>query len=210
MGFEKTEHNTRDALRPLTALCPVKGCSKSSLALANLSLLALGKDRACGCCWKWHPEERGKGFGYPEVINYQQPVSIHWTAFSPQINYESPNQKKFWTVRVRSRCESCISCSLFDDTNGDGCCQSALPSSLYLQREGNLLARFPSDFLTESQDRKEAELLLKHFAFEILGVSASLCSQRYSWSEGSEADKLSHSQCHIWSFPHHSIFSFRF
>lgn len=46
--FEKTKHDTHDALRPLTALCPLQGCSESSLALANLSLLALGKCRACG------------------------------------------------------------------------------------------------------------------------------------------------------------------
>lgn len=47
------------------------------------------------------------------------------------------------------------------DTNGGGCCQSAFPSSLYLQQESNLLACFPSDILTESQDKKEPELHLQ-------------------------------------------------
>lgn len=50
--FEKAEHNTHDALRPLTALCPLQGSSKSSLALGNPGLSALRKHRARGCCWR--------------------------------------------------------------------------------------------------------------------------------------------------------------
>lgn len=98
--------------------------------------------------------------------------------------------------------------SWFDDTNGGCCCQSALLSSLYLQQEGNLLACFPSNILTESQDKKEAELHSKLFAFELLQAFAArgIAEGR----EGREADELFLSQCHIWGFPHHSIFSLRF
>lgn len=181
MRFEKAEYNTCGALRPLTTLCPLYGYSERSLSLANLSLLALGKHRACGWCWRWHPKEWGQGFDYPGVINYHQLVSIYWTAFASQNTCESANQKKFWTDGVRSRYEDCCIQNLFG-----GCYKICSPLFLVPPAGNSLLACFPSNTMTKSQGKKEAELHLELLSFEILDVSASIYSQGHIWRQGGE------------------------
>lgn len=84
--------------------------SERSLALANLNIWGLEMHRAGSSCWKQHLEQWWKGVGYLAVTNYCQPALIHWTTFALQNNGEPSNQKEFWAVGVRSRCDKCISC----------------------------------------------------------------------------------------------------
>lgn len=164
-------------------------------------LLALGKCRACGCCWMWPPEEWGKGFGYPGVVNYHRPVSVHWIAFVSQNNCESHKLKKFWTTRVGSRCEGRVSCRGFFWGTQMVVVAVNLLSLLPCTSSRKAIYWLASHpIFWQSHRIKKNQNCICNFAFGVLGASASICSQGQSWRQGGESGRWTFSVSYL-GFP---------